>query len=158
MHRPASLPMNEQQVSSIQQTQDPGERRYRLLYSGTPAMLHSIDAQGQLVQVSDVWLTSAFSRGSLSRDRYQAVCKDGTLIDVMVSSVIQRDTGDLPLLSLTVMQDVTEHKRAQRELVAQHEQLRVTLHSIGDGVITTGAIHSGSGRRPGQSGDGAVHP
>ncbi len=32
------------------------EERYRLLYEQTPAMLHSIDAQGRLISVSDHWL------------------------------------------------------------------------------------------------------
>jgi diguanylate cyclase (GGDEF)-like protein/PAS domain S-box-containing protein len=37
----------------------------------------------------------------------------------------------------TIVEDITERKRAQEEMQAQHEQLRVTLHSIGDAVITT---------------------
>ena len=32
------------------------ERRYRELYERTPAMLHSIDVQGRLISVSDLWL------------------------------------------------------------------------------------------------------
>ncbi len=32
-----------------------GEERYRSLYHDTPAMLHSIDAQGHLISVSDYW-------------------------------------------------------------------------------------------------------
>ncbi len=32
------------------------EQRYRMLYHHTPAMLHSIDPQGQLLSVSDYWL------------------------------------------------------------------------------------------------------
>lgn len=32
------------------------EERYRMLYEQTPAMLHSIDAQGRLISVSDHWL------------------------------------------------------------------------------------------------------
>jgi diguanylate cyclase (GGDEF)-like protein/PAS domain S-box-containing protein len=37
----------------------------------------------------------------------------------------------------TIVEDITARKRAQQEIEAQHEQLRVTLHSIGDAVITT---------------------
>ena len=33
------------------------EARYRMLYEGTPVMMHSIDAEGKLVSVSDQWLT-----------------------------------------------------------------------------------------------------
>ena len=34
------------------------EDRYRRLYDGTPAMLHSIDAAGRLISVSDRWLAT----------------------------------------------------------------------------------------------------
>lgn len=34
------------------------EERYRRLYEATPVMLHSIDAEGRLVSVSDLWLTT----------------------------------------------------------------------------------------------------
>jgi diguanylate cyclase (GGDEF)-like protein/PAS domain S-box-containing protein len=164
-------PSYEQQSTLVQQTLDISERRYQLLYEATPAMLHSIDAQGRLVHVSDVWLTTLgyardevvgrqvvdfltpasrtyatatvipelFRSGQCQGIEYQAVRKDGTLIDIVMSSVIQHNGGDLPLHSLTVMEDVTERKRVQRELAAQLERLRVTLHSIGDGVITTDA-------------------
>ena len=37
----------------------------------------------------------------------------------------------------TLTEDITERKTAQDEIQAQHEQLQVTLHSIGDAVITT---------------------
>jgi PAS domain S-box-containing protein len=33
-----------------------GERRHRRLYERTPALLHSIDAEGRLIEVSDAWL------------------------------------------------------------------------------------------------------
>jgi PAS domain S-box-containing protein len=33
-----------------------GERRHRRLYESTPALLHSIDAEGRLIDVSDAWL------------------------------------------------------------------------------------------------------
>ena len=32
------------------------ERHYRELYEKTPVMLHSIDAEGRLVSVSEAWL------------------------------------------------------------------------------------------------------
>jgi diguanylate cyclase (GGDEF)-like protein/PAS domain S-box-containing protein len=37
----------------------------------------------------------------------------------------------------TIVEDITARKRVQQQIQAQHEQLRVTLHSIGDAVITT---------------------
>ncbi|SFT82092.1 hypothetical protein SAMN05192563_1004170 [Paraburkholderia aspalathi] len=44
--------------SSRQATLDTDERCYRMLYAATPAMLHSIDSEGRLVSVSEVWLTA----------------------------------------------------------------------------------------------------
>ncbi|WP_342380605.1 PAS domain S-box protein [Myxococcus stipitatus] len=39
------------------------EEKYRTLYNSTPVMMHSIDAQGRLVSVSDCWLsTLGYSR------------------------------------------------------------------------------------------------
>ncbi len=39
------------------------EERYRRLYNGTPAMLHSIDREGRICSVSDAWLaTLGYSR------------------------------------------------------------------------------------------------
>jgi diguanylate cyclase (GGDEF)-like protein/PAS domain S-box-containing protein len=40
-------------------------------------------------------------------------------------------------LLYSIVHDVTERKKAEAELFQEKEQLRVTLHSIGDGVITT---------------------
>ena len=34
----------------------PSEEKYRTLYLRTPVMLHSIDAEGRLLSVSDRWL------------------------------------------------------------------------------------------------------
>jgi len=134
-------------------------------------MAHSIDAQGRLILVSDVWLsTLSYERGEVvgrfwpdfltpasriyaidvvipelfrtghCKDiEYQMVRKDGALIDMLVSSFIEHDASGMPLQSLTIIQDVTQRKREQSELAEQHERLRVTLDSIGDGVITTDA-------------------
>jgi diguanylate cyclase (GGDEF)-like protein/PAS domain S-box-containing protein len=164
-------PLNKQQLTSLQQTPDDGERRYLMLYEATPAMLQSIDSQGRLVHVSDLWLATLgyardevigrlwadfltpasrtyatgtvipelFRTGQCEGIEYQAVHKDGTVIDIVVSSFIEREPDGAPLLSLTVIEDVTERKRVQAELAEQIERLRVTLHSIRDGVITTGA-------------------
>jgi diguanylate cyclase (GGDEF)-like protein/PAS domain S-box-containing protein len=162
---------NTQQLSWMQQTLDSYERRYRMLYEATPAMLHSIDSQGRLVHVSDLWLATlgyardevighlladfltpasrAYATGTVIPElfrtghykgvEYEAVHKDGTVIDIIASSFIQRDPDGTPLLSLTVIEDVTERKRVQVELAEQIERLHVTLHAIGEGVITTDA-------------------
>lgn len=46
---------------------------------------------------------------------------------------------------LVTLVDITQRKRAKRALQQEKERLKVTLHSIGDGVITTdaaGRVHS----------------
>ncbi|MDO9530274.1 MAG: PAS domain S-box protein, partial [Syntrophales bacterium] len=40
----------------VEKTLRESEERYRSLYNNTPAMLHSIDAKGRLVSVSDYWV------------------------------------------------------------------------------------------------------
>jgi diguanylate cyclase (GGDEF)-like protein/PAS domain S-box-containing protein len=50
-----------------------------------------------------------------------------------------RNPQGLPVRVLGVNYDVTERKHMERELAEKHELLRVTLHSIGDAVITTDA-------------------
>ena len=42
-----------------------------------------------------------------------------------------------PMQFAAIVTDITDRRRAQESVEAQHEQLRVTLHSIGDAVITT---------------------
>jgi diguanylate cyclase (GGDEF)-like protein/PAS domain S-box-containing protein len=159
------------QLSPSQPALDNHERRCRMLYEATPAMLHSIDSQGRLVHVSDLWLaTLGYSRdevigglwadfltpasrayatgtvipelfrtGQFKGAEYRAVRKDGVVIDIVVSGFIQHNPDGGPLLSLAVIDDVTERKRVQAELAKQIERLRVTFHAIGEGVITTDA-------------------
>lgn len=49
------------------------------------------------------------------------------------NTVFKLPTGEI----VAVYDDVTEIKQAQEELFAEKEKLKVTLYSIGDGVITT---------------------
>jgi len=60
---------------------------------------------------------------------------DGTIIpnEVNASAIIR---GDANLLIATC-RDITERKKAERELAEEKERLAVTLRSIGDGVIAT---------------------
>ncbi len=131
------------------------QRRLRDLYEATPAMLHSIDAQGRLLMVSDTWLArlghrrcevighavvdflSADSRaravavglpeffktGRCDAVPYQMLAKDGKVIDVLISSRLERDEHSAPLRSLAVLEDVTLRLRAEHELGQEHERL-----------------------------------
>jgi PAS domain S-box-containing protein len=48
-----------------------------------------------------------------------------------------RDASGAIVGSLGMVQDITERKQAEQALAEREENLRVTLHSIGDAVITT---------------------
>ncbi len=83
----------------------------------------------------------AFFRDGRNADvPYQMVRRDGSLIDVRLASVLERDTDGRPLRSMAVIEDVTERLRLARGLEAEHERLSVALHAIADAVITTDAL------------------
>ena len=131
------------------------EERYRFLYHHTPALLHSIDAQGRLIGVSDYWsealgykphevigrpltdfLTPAsrrlardqtlpgfFSRGWCQDEALRFVKKDGSVVEVLLSAVAEKDAAGHLVSSLSVFKDVTRLKRAQEDLRQAQEQL-----------------------------------
>ena len=124
------------------------EKRYRRLYSETPAMLHSIDHDGCLVSVSNHWLeTLGFERSEVLGRRsteflteesrryakevvlpeffrtgfvkelsFQLVKKSGEVLDTLLSAIAERDQEGKVICSLAVIVDVTERKRAQKEI------------------------------------------
>ena len=65
--------------------------------------------------------------------------KDGRLLDVSLSvSPLRDDDGEIVGAS-KIVRDITAEVEAQKEVLVQHERLRVTLHSIGDAVVSTDA-------------------
>ena len=68
----------------------------------------------------------------------EIVRADCTVRDVRAVGSIERENGVAARLS-GAFQDITERRRLAKQLAGQHELLRVTLHSIGDAVITTDA-------------------
>jgi diguanylate cyclase (GGDEF)-like protein/PAS domain S-box-containing protein len=64
--------------------------------------------------------------------------KDGRWIWILDrGKVIARDEGGRPLRMIGTHTDITEHRRLNEALEAEKERLRITLQSIGDGVICT---------------------
>ena len=122
------------------------EERIRKLYQATPAMLHSIDAQGRLLSVSDYWLSvlgysrdevighksvefmtkesqkiainmvlpDYFANGRCDNIEYQMLTKSGEVLDVLLSSILERNPDGSPLRSMAVIENVTERNTAKR--------------------------------------------
>ena len=121
-----------------------------------PAMLHSIDSQGRLVAVSDLWLAKLgytrdevlgrpssdfltsesrdyavksvlpefFTRGRCENVEYQMVCKNGRIVDVLLSAVLVEGETGQGRASLAVITDVTDRKAIERQLADNEMRYR----------------------------------
>src|SRR5688572_16787841 len=65
------------------------------------------------------------------------VAKDGRLIDISLTVSPVRDASGAIIGVSKVARDITERKQAAAALAAQREWFRVTLASIGDGIIAS---------------------
>jgi diguanylate cyclase (GGDEF)-like protein/PAS domain S-box-containing protein len=83
-------------------------------------------------------VTAALERGTPFDVDLPMIRADGTPIWVRAMGSATRAHGRAVRLSGAI-QDITERRRLMASLAEQHELLRVTLQSIGDGVITTDA-------------------
>ena len=136
--------------------------KYRQLYRHTPAMLHTVDADGSIITVTDHWLHKmGYSReavlGRPVRDFYsdddrrrldsgaleeltgngefnnvprQMVTRDGRVLDLLMSSVPEKDAAGNVHRLLVASKDVTERLQAERDLrkaLAENAQLREEL-------------------------------
>ncbi|MDA3863072.1 MAG: PAS domain S-box protein [Deltaproteobacteria bacterium] len=70
-----------------------------------------------------------------SRYEFDLVCKDRTLSNILLEVKLIPGT----MQSVASLIDITKLKNTQKELAASRENLRITLESIGDGVIATDA-------------------
>ena len=138
------------------------ELRVRRLYEATPAILHSIGADGRILNVSDRWLalmgyqrhevvgrmssdflTPAsqqhardvvlpmfFRTGRCERVEYQFVRRDGAVVDVLLSALLERDENGATARSLAVLEDVTATKALQKELGRTHAHLDAVVDNM----------------------------
>jgi PAS domain S-box-containing protein len=153
LYRKASLEIeNRRQVETALRL---SEERYRSLYHHTPAMMHSIDAEGRLLSVSDHWsealgysieevvgkpltdffapesrkaaieqtIPDFFKTGYCKDIPYQFVRLDGTLVDVLLSAIADRNEAGEIQRSLAVSIDVTDRKKAEEALHLAKERL-----------------------------------
>ena len=70
---------------------------------------------------------------------FRIVWNDGSVHHLRGTARIVRDPQGRALNMIGANWDVTESRQLISQLEGQHERLRVTLHSIGDGMITTDA-------------------
>jgi len=119
-------------------------------------MMHSIDARGRVIAVSDIWLAKLgyereevigrpstdfltaesrqraidevlpafFRSGHCENVEYQMVGKDGRIIDVLLSGVLNKDPAAGGGASLSIITDVTERNLVQRKLAESEARYR----------------------------------
>ena len=81
----------------------------------------------------------AIARGTRLDVEFRAVWPDGSLHHLHTAGRMLADAEGKPTKMIGVDWDVTPLRELNARLAEQHELLRVTLHSIGDAVITTDA-------------------
>ncbi len=94
--------------------------------------LHTEDRQ----LLRDSWLDVACS-DDMEEMYFRIITADGRTREIYATVRVIRDCDAHALRMVGTNQDVTEGRQLAREIARQHEILEVTLHSIGDGVITT---------------------
>ena len=72
--------------------------------------------------------------GRTHRHEYQLVCKDGSLIDVSVSQVLERDADGKPLRSMSYFENITPQRVAERALRDERERMARILEGTNAGT------------------------
>ena len=79
-------------------------------------------------------LQAYFATGRCEDVAYQLVRKNGEIIDVLLSAVLDRDGSGQPLRSMTVMQNVTQRLLAERALRDERVRLASIIEGTGAGT------------------------
>jgi len=82
------------------------------------------------VHARDVVLPLFFRQGHCDRVEYQFVRRDGSVIDVLLSAVLERDESGRTARSLAVLEDVTATKALQKELGQTHAHLDAVVDNM----------------------------
>jgi PAS domain S-box-containing protein len=78
----------------------------------------------------DVVLPAFFRNGFCDRVEYQFVRRDGSVIDVLLSAVLERDESGAGARSLAVLEDVTATRALQKELGRTHAHLDAVVDNM----------------------------
>ncbi|ANL22333.1 GGDEF/PAS domain-containing protein [Rhizobium sp. N113] len=74
-------------------------------------------------------LPAFFLSGRIDNVEYQMVCKDGRIIDVLLSAVLDNSLPELGGISLAVITDVTAFKAAEQQLILSEARYRELVES-----------------------------
>ncbi len=150
------------------------EERFRSLYLRTPVMLHSMDKDGKILDVSNYWLQKLgysrqevigkkfiqfltsesrsyaqeilpefFRSGSCWDIPYQFVCKNGEIIDTLLSAIADKDEDGNIIRTLAVIIDVTERKKAEAALRESEARFKTMADSAPVLIWMSDANHKG---------------
>lgn len=101
---------------------------------GRPAT-EFLDAASRERMLQQAWPV-LMRTGEIRDIELRMVCRDGQLVDVLLSSTGERDAQGRLGRSLAVVEDVTR-KRLAEQLAMQFQRMSVMLASIGDAVVGT---------------------
>jgi diguanylate cyclase (GGDEF)-like protein/PAS domain S-box-containing protein len=94
---------------------------------------------GEDIAAAEQAIGDTLEHGSPFDAEYRVVWDDGSVHFIRSSGTVSRDREGHPVRFVGTNREVTEKRLLAAQLAEQHERLRVTLQSIGDGVITADA-------------------
>jgi diguanylate cyclase (GGDEF)-like protein/PAS domain S-box-containing protein len=101
---------------------------------GRPAT-EFLDAPSRERMLKQAWPV-LMRTGEIRDIELRMVCRDGQLVDVLLSSTCERDARGRAGRSQAIVEDVTR-KRLAEQLAVQFQRMSVMLASIGDAVVST---------------------
>ena len=82
----------------------------------------------------NVGMPNFLRSGRTAGIEYEVVRKDGTVIDALVSQILERDEAGNPLRSMSVFENITPRKRAEAALLDERERLERILEGTNAGT------------------------